>query len=122
MTKEEVEVYLKKIRQTIAESEAVVAQAELRIAETDRMLEREGITREQALAMKPTREQLLAVNEELERRGLARLELDDGEEADAFPELGRKAEPNPSAEFVTSDEELENRRRKFTTLMQNYRL
>ena len=62
MTKEEVGSYLTKIRKTISESEAVIAQAELRIAETDRLLEKEGLTREQVLAMKPTREQLVAVN------------------------------------------------------------
>ena len=121
MTKEEVESYLAKIRATIAESEAAISQAELRIAETDRLLEKEGLTREQALAMKPTREQLVAVNEELERRGLGKLDFDD-EEFDAYPELGRKTEPNPSAEFLSNDEELENRKRKFTTMMQNCRL
>lgn len=120
MEKEEVEEYLAKIRKTISESESAIQQAELRIAETDKMLEEQGLTREQVRAMKPTAEQIALVNEELERRGFGRLPED--EEADDFSELGKKSEPNPSPEFVSNDAELENRKRKFTTMMQHYRL
>ena len=45
----DVQAYLARIRKTIAESENLVSQAELRIAETDRMLESQGLTREQVL-------------------------------------------------------------------------
>ena len=68
--KDDLDEYLARIRKTIAESEALVSQTELRMRETDRLLESQGLTREQVLAMRFTREQKLAVNEELKRRGL----------------------------------------------------
>ena len=48
----ETEAYLARIRKTIADGERIISQAELRIAETDRMLEKQGLTREQVLAMR----------------------------------------------------------------------
>ena len=47
----EVEEYLAKIRQTITQSENLIAEAELRMAETDRFLESQGLTREQVLSL-----------------------------------------------------------------------
>ena len=117
MKKEEVEDCLAKIRKTISESEALVEQAERRIAETDRFLSEHGITREQLRKIHPTEEQLRAVNAELERRGLPA--LDPLEEP---AEMIRAAEPNFGAEFATSAEELENRKRKFGAMMQSIRL
>ena len=72
----EIESYLAMIRKTIADSERLVSQAELRIAETDRMLAQQGLTREQVLAMEVPQSQIDAANAELRRRGLP--ELDDG--------------------------------------------
>ena len=45
----DVQAYLARIRKTIAESQNLVSQAELRIAETDRMLESQGLTRERGM-------------------------------------------------------------------------
>ena len=70
----DMDAYLARIRKTIADSENLVAQAELRIAETDRMLERQGLTREQVMAMRFSDAQMEAVNAELKRRGLDPLE------------------------------------------------
>ena len=117
MDKSEIEDYLAKIRKTISESEALVEQAERRIAETDRFLAEHGITREQLRRIHPTEEQLRVVNAELERRGLPA--LDPLEEP---VETIQVAEPNFGAEFATSAEELENRKRKFGAMMQTYRL
>ena len=67
-SKQEMDAYLARIRKTIADSRNLVSQAELRIAETDRMLEQHGLTREQVMAMKFSDAQLEAVNDELSRR------------------------------------------------------
>ena len=85
------------------------------------MREKLHVTREELLAIRPTEEQMTAVNEELRRRGLEPIELREPE--DLYPELGRAAEPNfRSAEFISGEEELENRKRKFNTMMQGWRL
>jgi len=118
--KRETEAYLARIRRTISESEALVAQAELRRAETDRMLASQGLTRAQVEAMTFTPEQLGAVNEELRRRGLPPLEEEWVPTKDASSRGGQAAEPN--FETVDSQGDLENRRRKFNTMMQNFRL
>ncbi len=74
----ETEAYLARIRRTIAESSRLVEQAHLRIAETDRMLESQGLTREQVMNFRFTDEQCEAVNRELVRQGMEPLEDDDG--------------------------------------------
>ena len=118
---QELDEYLARIRKTIADSEALVAQAELRMRETDRMLEAQGLTREQVLSFRFTKEQKLAVNEELKRRGLPPLE-DDGAETlpdpDAPASVGIPAAPNaPSAD---SQGDLANRQRKFGMMMKPF--
>ena len=72
--KEDVDAYLARIRKTIEASKALVSQVGLRIAETDRMLERQGLTREQVMAMRFSEAQMAAVDAELKRRGLDPLE------------------------------------------------
>lgn len=113
--------YLARIRKTIAESENMVAQAELRMRETDRLLEAQGLTREQVLALRFSKEQKLAVNEELRRRGLPPLE-DDGAEPDddpdAPPQVGIPAAPTFTAGDSQGD--LENRQRKFGMMMKPF--
>ena len=89
-SKAEMDAYLARIRKTIADSQNLVSQAELRIAETDRMLEQHGLTREQVMAMKFSDAQLEAVNEELKRRGLDPLEKwnkDDSEMTEEDPSI-----------------------------------
>ena len=117
--KEDVQAYLARIRKTIADSKRVVEQAALRVAETDRMLERQGLTREQVMAMRFSDAQKRAVDAELKRRGLDPLEW--WGEADApEPEAEREL---PDADVGTaSDAELENRQRKFGMMMKPFQI
>lgn len=112
--------YLARIRKTIAESEALVAQTELRMRETDRLLESQGLTREQVLAFRFSPEQRLAVNEELKRRGLPPLEDDPEPIPDASPAVGAPAAPNFAAADTQGD--LENRQKKFGMMMKPFSL
>ena len=118
---QELDDYLARIRKTIADSEALVAQAELRMRETDRMLEAQGLTREQVISFRFTKEQKLAVNEELKRRGLPPLE-DDGAEAlpdpDAPAPVGIPAASDAPAADPGAD--LANRQRKFGMMMKPF--
>jgi len=119
--KEECEAYLAKINKTVTDARALVDAAKLRIAETDRMLEKQGLTREQLKAMRVTPEQMALVQAELKRRGLPPLE--DPEELDALQD-----QVEESRAKILADEEpkgaaaLENRTRKFGSMMQEYRL
>jgi len=120
----DVEAYLARIRRTIAESSRLVEQANLRIAETDRMLESQGLTREQVMGMRFTDAQREAVNRELARRGLEPLEEEDEEisrrdaEAQSFPEDFR--DPAPLREENNTD--LAERQRKFGMMMKPFQI
>ena len=116
----ELEDILAKARRTINESEALLEQVELRRAETDRLLASQGLTREQVEAMSFTPEQIAAVNAELKRRGMSTLDEEWLQPSRSGQYGGRAAEPNFEAEDTQGD--LENRRRKFNTMMQDYRL
>ena len=117
--KEDVQAYLARIRKTIADSKRVVEQAALRVAETDRLLERQGLTREQVMAMQFSDAQKRAVDAELRRRGLDPLEW--------WSEVERP-EPEdesrlPDADVgMASDAELENRQRKFGMMMKPFQI
>ena len=123
MTEEEgnkdIQSYLARIRKTIADSKNIVSQAELRIAETDRMLERQGLTREQVMAMQFTEAQIEAANAELKRRGLDPLER--WENAGREPEEQGILPPDPHFS-ANSDAELENRQRKFGMMMKPFQI
>lgn len=120
----EVREYLANIRKTIAQSQALVTEAELRIKETDRFLERYGLTREQVMDFKFTREQRLAVNEELRRLGLPPVEEDEASfDFDAATAEVRAAQLETAPEGNGSGNDLlAERQRKFGTFMQEYRL
>ena len=116
----DVQAYLARIRKTIAESQNLVSQAELRIAETDRMLESQGLTREQVLNFHFTQAQREAVNEELKRRGLdplAEWESDGGREALDEPHVSNRA-----SEDFAPDAELAERQRKFGMMMKPFQI
>ena len=116
----DVQAYLARIRKTIAESENLVSQAELRIAETDRMLESQGLTREQVLNFRFTEAQREAVNEELKRRGLdplAEWESDIGRDALDGPHVS-----NLASEDFAPDAELAERQRKFGMMMKPFQI
>ena len=131
--KNDVEAYLAGIRKTIADSNAVVAQAELRIQETDRMLAQQGLTREQVLAMQFSDEQVSAANEELKRRGMEPFDDDaiamltqpssstDTPVADTPPFPHSSTPPLPHSDD-SSDGELENRQRKFGMMMKPFQI
>lgn len=108
MNKNETEDYLSKIRKAISESEALVEQAERRVAETDELLERVGVTREELRRMRPTPEQVQLVNEELARRGIEPLEPVE--------------EAVPDEANVVGEEGLEHRKRQFGAMMNGVRL
>ena len=113
------QAYLARIRKTIAEGEAAVSQAELRIAETDRMLERQGLTREQVLQMRFSEAQMEAANAELRRRGLEPFDAWSNAVRPPVPkseEAGRGAVPAPTGA------ELENRQRKFGMMMKPFQI
>ena len=116
----DIEAYLARIRRTIEESRNVVSQAELRIAETDRMLERQGLTREQVMAMRFSDAQIEAANAELKRRGLDSIEKwerDGLTEQEKF-DLGRP----PTAAEAPADNELAERQRKFGMMMKPFQI
>ena len=131
----DIQAYLDKIRKTIADSKNTVAQAELRIAETDRMLERQGLTREQVMAMRFSDAQIEAANAELKRRGFDPFEKwemgneepphaeapwrgeERGELAWEVSDVSRDSRPTSS-----SDAELENRQRKFGMMMKPFQI
>ena len=119
--KDDLDEYLARIRKTIAESESLVQQTELRMAETDRLLEAQGLTRERVMAMRFSKEQKLAVNEELKRRGLPPLD-DAGEtplpDPDAPAPVGIPAASN--APVPDSQGDLDNRRKKFGMMMKPF--
>ena len=124
----DVEAYLARIRRTIAESSRLVEQANLRIAETDRMLESQGLTREQVMNFRFSDEQRAAVNRELARRGLEPLEEDDARREtgdDSLPDVGQgtldasQVSSLPSPDFST---DLAERQRKFGMMMKPFQI
>ena len=119
-TQKDIEAYLARIRKTIEESKSLVSQAELRIAETDRMLEKQGLTREQVMAMRFSQTQIDAVNEELKRRGLDPLEEWSRDEVAEAGDASGASQPMPD-EQVTSDE-LSYRQSRFGMMMKPFHI
>ena len=118
MTQEETNAYLATIRKTIADSQAAIDAAGLRIQETDRMLERQGLTREQVLRFRFTREQKLLANEELRRRGLPPIEEEDA----SVDFAAATASLRDAADSPSSDDILAERQRSFGSLMHGIRI
>ena len=112
----ETEEYLAKIRKTMAESKQMVESAKLRFAETDRMLEESGTTREEVMKMRFSPEQKEAVNAELGRRGFPPLEAEELQ----YSAIAAASSPVVSAADVQED--MENRRRKFGAMMKPFRM
>ena len=116
----DVQAYLARIRKTIAESENLVSQAELRIAETDRMLERHGLTREQVMNFHFTEAQREAANDELKRRGLEPLACE--EEDDMRQKTIDESRVSGLVSDSASDSELAERQRKFGMMMKPFQI
>ena len=113
---EEIKEYLAKVKRTIAESEAAVEQVRLRMRETDRMLEAQGLTREQVAHLSISQEQRRLVNQELKRRGLPELEEDE-----ETPDVFGGYRP-PGADVPDTQGDLDNRRERFGAMMRDFRL
>lgn len=109
--REEIEATLARARKTVKQAKALLAEADLRIQETDRFLAQQGLTREQVMAMRFTPEQRALANEELKRQGLEPLQEDES----AF-DKGQQA--------VSEDEPVtvDKRQQRFGTFMQRYRI
>ncbi len=118
-SEEETKAYLARIRKTIADSESMVSQVNLRIAETDRMLAQQGLTREQVMQMRFSEAQMEAVNEELKRRGMDPLERWSAESGSAAETPRPFSEPDPEP---VGDDELAERRRKFGMMMKPFQI
>ena len=126
----DLEKYLARIRKTIEDSKNIVSQAELRIAETDRMLEKQGLTREQVMAMRFSQSQIDAVNEELKRRGIDPLEKwgSDAvaEAGDAPPAMqgapGASLDGSFADQEPATSDELAYRRSKFGMMMKPFHI
>ena len=116
----EIDSYLSMIRKTIADSERLVSQAELRIAETDRMLAHQGLTREQVMAMNFSPSQIDAANAELKRLGFEPVELE--EEADMRRETIDASRISSLASDSASGSELAERQRKFGMMMKPFHI
>ncbi len=121
---QETEAYLAKIRKTVEESKALMEQAELRLAETDRLLAQQGLTREQVRGFCFTEEQKAVVNEELKRRGMEPLDFSSaGRDLGVVREAPAVDRPAGGAlDACDAQGDVENRRRKFTAMMGAYRL
>ena len=112
--------YLAGIRKTIADSSRLLSQVELRIAETDRLLERAGLTREQVMRMRFSDEQIEAVNAELARRGMPPVDPDDFA---ATPEPGGESAPGAPGGLPAADAgETAARSAKFGMMMKPFRI
>ena len=118
----ELQSYLARIRKTIADSKSLVSQAELRIAETDRLLAQQGLSREQVMAMRFSDAQIEAANAELKRRGLDPLEMwEHGGDETEEPSYETGASRLASEDFAP-DSELAERQRKFGMMMKPFHI
>ena len=119
-TPAEVKEYLATIRKTVADSQAAIDAAQLRLKETDRLLESQGLTREQVLNFKVTPAHRLAVNEELRRRGLPPLEDDTA--AGDFDAATAQLRSEAVAPHVEPEADPTDRPRRFANLMHEFRI
>lgn len=118
INREDIEATLARARKTVKQARALVAEADLRIQETDRFLAQQGLTREQVMAMRFTPEQRALANEELKRHGLEPLPDEPGTVEDY-----QAASPmRPQTSSADETETVDNRQRKFGTFMQQFRI
>ena len=120
----DIQAYLAKIRKTVAESEAMAQQIDLRLQETDRLLAAQGLTREQVMGFQFTDEQRELVNEELARRGLGRLDFAAHESFDDLTDRMRDAASARAVDMEAAggNDAVSDRASKFRMMMQQYRV
>jgi len=116
--KQEIEETLARARKTVADSRELMAQVNLRMQETDRLLAKQGLTREQVRGFKFTAEQRQLVNDELKRRGLPPVQ-DDAVDFDAMTAEVRASQIELGSD---SDDVVAERQRKFGNFMREIRL
>lgn len=125
------EAYLARIRRTIAESNRLVDQVELRIRETDRALEAQGLTREQVMSIRLSDEQRVAMNRELARLGIdprtvadvMAPDVDAGQEVVApKPVADARREDVASQSVDDAADDLAHRRMKFGLMMKPFQI
>jgi len=114
--------YLARIRRTIEESNRLVEQADLRLKETDRMLEQQGLTREQVMAIQFSDAQREMLSAEMKRRGMDPIEIwDDIDRHRARPVKDFEATAQVPSEAYT-DDEVSYRQRKFGMMMKPFQI
>ncbi|MCQ2367807.1 MAG: hypothetical protein MJ109_02205 [Kiritimatiellae bacterium] len=118
---EEIKAYLARIKKTVEASKALMESVDLRLKETDRLLEAQGLTRDDVRKMRFTPEQRARANEELERMGLDPIEEVKSEADFEFNRDDYRERFADSAD-VEDESVIESRQRKFGTFMQQYRL
>lgn len=125
------EAYLARIRRTIAESNRLVEQVALRIRETDRALEAQGLTREQVMGIRLSDEQRVAMNRELARLGIDPRTIadvtgpDSGAGREAFatePAADARRGDGASQSADDAADDLANRRMKFGLMMKPFQI
>ena len=114
----EIEETLARARKTVADSRDLMDRVNLRMQETDRLLARQGLTREQVRAFRFTSEQRLLVNQELKRRGLPEIQ-DDTPDFDAMTAEIRASQLEMAPE---NGDTVSARQRKFGNFMREIRL
>lgn len=125
------EAYLARIRRTIAESNRLVDQVALRIRETDRALEAQGLTREQVMSIRLSDEQRVAMNRELVRLGIdprtvadvTAPDVDAGQEVVASESLADARRGDGASQAVDDAAgDLAHRRMKFGLMMKPFQI
>lgn len=118
---EEVKAYLARIRKTVEASKALMESVDLRLRETDRMLEAQGLTRDEVRKMRFTTEQREKANEELRRMGLP--PMDEVDTTIDF-DLSTAEYRENFADIADMEDEsvVASRARKLGTFMQQFRL
>ena len=115
----EIEETLARARKTVADSHELINQVNLRLQETDRMLAKQGLTREQVRQFRFTKEQRLLVNQELKRRGLPVIE-EEQTDFDSMTAAIRASQLETVQD--AGDDIVSDRQRKFGNFMREFRL
>ena len=116
--KQEIEDTLARARKTVADSRDMMARVQLRMQETDRLLAKQGLTREQVRGFRFTHEQRQLVNEELKRRGLPPVE----EETIDFDAMTAEIRASQLETGSDAADVVSERQRKFGNFMREIRL
>lgn len=118
---EDIKAYLARIKKTVDASKALMESVDLRLKETDRLLEAQGLTRDDVRKMHFTPEQRARANEELERMGLDPIE-ESGTETEFDFNRDEYREHLADSADIEDESVLAARQRKFGTFMQEFRL